>query len=184
MTVRETSLPGVLLLESRVYRDERGWFKEAWHEARYREAGVDATFVQDNVSYSEHGVLRGLHLQNPRPQGKLVGVLSGEVFDVAVDVRAGSATFGQWVGETLSAENGRQLWIPPGFAHGFVVTGDHAVFLYKCTDVYAPEAELSVRWDDPDIGIGWPLIEPVVSPKDAAAPSLADLTLDRLAVMP
>ena len=180
MTVTETSLPDVLVVEPRVFEDDRGWFTEVWNDDRYREAGITGPFVQDNVSFSKHGVLRGLHFQNPRAQGKLVTVLSGEVFDVAVDVRAGSPTFGAWVGETLAGGTGRQLWVPPGFAHGFVVTGDHAVFSYKCTDVYAPEAEASVRWNDPAIGIAWPIEGPTVAAKDATAPLLNDIMVDRL----
>ena len=174
MTVTPTSLTDVLLIERRVFGDERGGFVEAWNAERYREAGIAETFVQDNVSYSKHGVLRGLHLQRaPHAQGKLVSVLQGEVFDVAVDVRPDSATFGQWVGETLSAENGRQLYIPPGFAHGFVVTHQDAIFAYKCTEVYAPHAEVSLRWDDPEIGIAWPVRDPKLSQKDRAAQELS-----------
>lgn len=178
MIVRPTELPDVLRIERRVFRDERGWFVEGWNAERYAEAGIAEAFVQDNVSFSERGVLRGLHLQRaPHAQGKLVSVLSGAVWDVAVDVRSESETFGAWVGETLSAENGVQLYIPPGFAHGFVVTGDHAVFAYKCTAPYVPEAEVSVRWDDPEIGIDWPIDQPVLSAKDAEAPTLRAATL-------
>ncbi len=180
MTLHETSLPGVLLVETRVFGDARGRFQETYNARRYAEAGLDAVFVQDNVSVSEKGVLRGLHLQNPRGQGKLVSVLHGSVYDVAVDVRLGSPTFGQHVGCELTEENGRQLYIPPGFAHGFVVTSATATFLYKCTDYYAPEAELSVRWDDPDLGIRWPVDAPVLSEKDAAAPRLRDVPEKRL----
>lgn len=175
MTVTELGLPGVLLVETHVFRDDRGHFLETWNEARYREAGIAGPFVQDNVSRSHHGVLRGLHLQDPRPQGKLVGVLEGAVWDVAVDVRPGSPTFGQWAAAELSAENARQLWVPPGFAHGFVVTSEHALVLYKCTDVYVPAAEVSLRWDDPDLAIPWPVAAPTFSPKDAAALSLREL---------
>jgi len=173
MVVVPSRLSDVLLIERRVFSDDRGWFVEAWNAERYREAGMAETFVQDNVSYSTHGVLRGLHFQrDPHAQGKLVSVLRGEVFDVVVDIRPASSTFGQWMGETLSAENGRQLYIPPGFAHGFVVTSDDAVFLYKCTAAYAPQAEGCIRWDDPDIGIAWPVARPTVSERDAAAGSL------------
>ena len=182
MTLHETSLPGVLLVETRIFGDARGRFQETWNAARYREAGLDATFVQDNVSVSEKGVLRGLHLQNPNPQGKLVSVLHGSVFDVALDVRPHSPHFGRWVGYDLTAENGRQLWIPPGFAHGFVVTGETATFLYKCTDFYAPADEISIRWDDSDLGIDWPIRTPQVSAKDAAAPCLRDIPRERLRV--
>ena len=173
MIVVPTAIPDVLRIQRRVFGDERGWFVEAWNAASYREAGIDVAFVQDNVSYSRYGVLRGLHPQRPpHAQGKLVSVLDGEVFDVAVDVRPESETFGQWVGETLSAENGLQLYIPPGFAHGFVVTSEAAVFSYKCTQRYAPASEVSIRWDDPEIGIDWPVASPIVSGKDAAAPPL------------
>jgi dTDP-4-dehydrorhamnose 3,5-epimerase len=180
MRVYPTDLPGVLLIEPRVVKDERGFFLETWHAARYHEAGIDLPFVQDNASRSTRGVLRGLHAQNPQAQGKLVGVLDGEVFDVAVDLRLGSPTFGKWFGAYLSAEAGRQMWIPPGFAHGFVVTSDSALFTYKCTAPYAPEAELAIRWDDPQIGIEWPLADPVLSPRDAAAPFLRDVPQPRL----
>lgn len=182
MTVTETALPGVCLIETRLFRDSRGHFSEVYRADRYREAGLDAAFEQDNVSTSTRGVLRGLHLQHPRGQGKLVSVLHGTVYDVAVDVRRGSPTFGQHVGMELSAENGRQLWIPPGFAHGFVVTSEAAVFLYKCTELYAPDCELSVRWDDPNVGIDWPIEAPILSDKDAAAPLLRDIPPDRLPV--
>ncbi|GAB5534152.1 MAG: dTDP-4-dehydrorhamnose 3,5-epimerase [Rubricoccaceae bacterium] len=176
MTVRPTALPDVLRIERRVYGDSRGWFVEAWSAERYRDAGISAPFVQDNVSYSPHGVLRGLHLQRePHAQGKLVSVVRGEVFDVAVDIRPASPTVGQWVGETLSAENGRQLYIPPGFAHGFVVTGDDALVTYKVTTPYAPQAEACIRWDDPEIGIEWPIDHPTLAERDATAGSLSDL---------
>jgi dTDP-4-dehydrorhamnose 3,5-epimerase len=180
MTVEETALPGVLLLRPRRFADARGHFLETWRRDRYAEAGIGADFAQDNASYSRRGVLRGLHFQQPHGQGKLVSVLLGEVWDVAVDVRAGSPTFGRWVGYTLSADNARQLWIPPGFAHGFVVTSPEAVFSYKCTDVYHPEAELTVRWDDPDVAVAWPVQPALVAEKDAAAPRLGEIPADRL----
>lgn len=180
MKVTELALPGVLLIEPRVFGDARGWFMESWHAERYAAAGVGAGFVQDNVSFSRRGTLRGLHYQHPHPQGKLVGVLEGEVWDVAVDIRVGSPTFGRWVGTVLSAENHRQLYIPPGFAHGFVVTSDVALFHYKCTDVYHPEAEGTVLWSDPALGIDWPVAAPTVSQKDAAALPLAQLSPDAL----
>lgn len=180
MKVVETELPGVLIVEPDRFGDDRGYFQEIWHASRYRDAGIAGPFVQDNLSLSRHGVLRGLHFQNPNAQGKLVYVLRGEVFDVAVDVRAGSPTFGKWTGATLSGDNGRQLYVPAGFAHGFCVTGDHALFAYKCTDFYNPGTEGTVRWDDPAIGIDWPISEPVVSEKDAAASSLTDLDPARL----
>ena len=175
MEVKQTRLPGVVVVEPRVFGDARGYFYESFNAARYREAGIDLPFVQDNFSRSRRGALRGLHLQQPHPQGKLVSVLAGEVYDVAVDVRVGSPTFGQWVGERLDAESKRQLYVPPGFAHGFCVLSDDTVFHYKCTDLYHPEAELSVAWNDPDLGIDWPIEEPVLSGKDAAAPRLRDV---------
>ena len=180
MKVEHTALPGVLILEPKVFGDARGFFMETWNRSRYAEAGLPGEFVQDNVSCSRHGGLRGLHYQRPRAQGKLVHVLEGEVFDVAVDVRVGSPTFGRWVGATLSAQNRRQLWIPPGFAHGFCVTGETALFCYKCTELYAPEHEGSILWNDPAIGIAWPLEHPTLSAKDAAAPPLAAVSPARL----
>ena len=180
MKVERTALPGVLILEPKVFGDARGFFMETWNRSRYAEAGLPGEFVQDNVSYSRHGVLRGLHYQSPRAHGKLVHVLEGEVFDVAVDVRVGSPTFGRWAGATLSAQNRRQLWIPPGFAHGFCVTGETALFCYKCTELYAPEHEGSILWNDPAIGIAWPLEHPTLSAKDAAAPPLAAVSPARL----
>jgi dTDP-4-dehydrorhamnose 3,5-epimerase len=173
----ETSLPGVIRIEPRVFTDERGFFMETWQSRRFAESGIDVEFVQDNFSQSTKGTLRGLHYQIQQPQGKLVRVVSGAVFDVAVDLRKSSASYGQWVGEVLSDENRHQLWVPPGFAHGFLVLSDTAEFEYKCSDFYAPEFERSIRWDDPDIGIEWPLQpgnEPVLSAKDAEAPFLAD----------
>jgi len=175
VTVQETSLKGVLLIEPTVYRDERGAFHESWNARRYQEHGIPGAFVQDNVSVSRKGVLRGLHVQHPQPQGKLVSVLEGAVWDVAVDLRPGSPTYGQWTGVELTAENPRQLWIPVGFAHGFQVTSERAVFHYKCTAYYAPECEHSLRWDDPDLGIDWPITPPTLSEKDAAAPLLREL---------
>ena len=173
MKVLETELPGVLVVEPYVFGDERGFFLETWNQARYEDAGLPGNFVQDNLSFSSRGVLRGLHFQNPHPQGKLVHVLQGEVFDVAVDIRVGSPTFGRWVGVSLSSENKRQLWVPEGFAHGFVVTSEKALFSYKCTDFYHREAEAGVVWNDPDIGIDWPIANPTLSDKDRAAPRLA-----------
>jgi len=176
MRVRETKLPGLLILEPSVYSDPRGSFFESWSERRYAEHGVPSSFVQDNISRSIRGTLRGLHMQAPpMEQGKLVSVLDGEVFDVAVDVRPGSPSFGQWLGETLSASNARQLYVPPGFAHGFCVLSESALFAYKCTQYYSPQAELSLRWNDPELGIAWPLAEPLLSAKDAAAPLLREL---------
>ncbi len=180
MRFMQTALPEVLVVEPDVFGDARGWFQETWSEARYREAGITLPFVQDNLSSSTRGILRGLHLQSPHEQGKLVWVPEGAVFDVAVDVRHGSPSFGRWVGVELTSENHRQIWIPPGFAHGFAVTSDRCLFAYKCTDVYAREDELGIRWDDPDIGIRWPIERPTLSPKDATSPRLRDLDPERL----
>ena len=175
MNVIQTAIPGVLIIEPVVRRDARGFFVEAWHEPRYRSAGIDLPFVQDNHSRSGRGTLRGLHYQIRQPQGKLVWVATGEVFDVAVDLRRSSPTFGRWVGIVLSGENHRQLWVPPGFAHGFYVTGESADVLYKCTELYAPEFDRTLRWDDADVGITWPLEgAPVLSPKDQAGLTLSD----------
>ena len=180
MKVTETELPGILLIEPKVFGDARGYFMETWSRSRYAEAGIPADFVQDNISFSQRGVLRGLHFQKPNTQGKLVYVLQGEVFDVAVDIRVGSPHFGRWVGVTLSADNKRQLYIPPGFAHGFCVTSAQALFVYKCTDLYNPAAEATLRWDDPAIGIHWPIAEPLVSDKDRVGTLLKDLPPQRL----
>lgn len=175
MKVTQTALPGVLLVEPRVFGDARGFFSESYHAERYAAAGIAGRFVQDNVSLSRRGVLRGLHVQHPHAQGKLVQVLRGEVFDVAVDVRAGSPTFGRWAGEYLSAENKRQLWLPTGFAHGFVVMSDEALFAYKCTDYYRPETERTIQWNDPRIGVAWPIVDVVLSAKDRDGVPLADV---------
>jgi dTDP-4-dehydrorhamnose 3,5-epimerase len=173
-----TRIPEVVLIEPRVFGDARGFFMESWERRKFREGGIDVDFVQDNHSRSAQGVLRGLHYQIRRPQGKLVRVVQGEVFDVAVDLRRSSPTFGQWVGAALSAENKHMLWIPPGFAHGFyVMSPEGADFLYKCTDYYAPELERSVIWNDPDIGIEWPLAggrAPRLAAKDAAGVPLRE----------
>jgi len=167
MQVIRTAIPDVLLFKPKVFGDQRGYFMETFQAKRYSEAGIEALFVQDNLSFSRRGVLRGLHYQNPNPQGKLVCVLQGEVFDVAVDLRRDSPTFGHWVGEYLSAENHYQLWVPEGFAHGFCVTSDYALFAYKCTAYYDPGAEQSLLWNDPDLEIPWPVERPEVSAKDA-----------------
>ena len=176
MNVRPTELPEVLLLEPRVFRDARGAFSEVWKASVYEELGIRGPFVQDNVSHSVRGTLRGLHFQEPTAQGKLVQVLSGRVWDVAVDVRRGSPSFGRWVGVELDGDNARQLWVPAGFAHGFLVLSERASFLYKCTAAYSPAHERSIRWDDPGLAIRWPLegAAPLLSPKDAIAPTLAD----------
>lgn len=175
MNVIETSLPGVLLLEPKVFGDARGFFMESWNRQTFAEHGLDLDFVQDNHSRSAKGVLRGLHYQLNAPQGKLVRVTSGAVFDVAVDLRRSSTHFGQWTGYELSAENQRMLWIPPGFGHGFLVLSDSADFMYKTTAYYAPQWDRGVRWDDPAIGIVWPLAgAPTLSTKDQALPLLKD----------
>lgn len=180
MNIIETELPGVLLIEPDVFGDERGFFMETYQSERYHEAGIAGEFVQDNLSFSQKGVLRGLHFQNPNPQGKLVSILQGEVFDVAVDVRSGSPTFGHWTGYLLNAQNKRQLWVPEGFAHGFCVTSEAALFSYKCTAFYSPESEISLRWDDPDINIEWPLRRPILSTRDASALPLSDIKHSQL----
>jgi len=182
MNIVPTCLPEVLILEPRIFGDARGYFFESWSAARYEEAGIHGPFVQDNFSRSRRGILRGLHLQNPHAQGKLVSAPVGEVFDVAVDVRVGSPRFGKWAGAVLSDTNHRQFWVPPGFAHGFCVLSDEAVFHYKCTDAYHPECEMSVLWDDPDIHIDWPIQDPKLNAKDRGAPRLVDLARGRLPV--
>lgn len=169
MQVHQTEIPGVLLIEPRVFGDARGFFKETYQKRRYAEAGIAADFVQDNLSKSAKGTLRGLHYQIRHPQGKLVEVFDGEVFDVAVDLRQDSPAFGRWTGTTLSAENHRQFYLPPGVAHGFCVLSESATFFYKCTDYYHPEHERTLLWSDPRVGIDWPLEgEPILSDKDRA----------------
>ena len=178
MIFTPTEIPDVIVVEPDVFGDNRGFFMESWHAEKFAAGGIDADFVQDNHSRSGQGILRGIHYQVERPQGKLVRVLAGEVFDVAVDLRRNSATFGQWVGLYLNDENKKMLWVPPGFAHGFYVISRQADFFYKCTDFYAPEHERSIRWDDPDLAIGWPLVNgqtPVLAPKDEAAASFKDV---------
>ena len=172
------AIPDVILVEPDVHRDERGFFLETYHAEKYRQGGIAETFVQDNHSRSQRGTLRGLHAQRRFPQGKLVRAIEGEIFDVAVDIRRGSPTFGRWVGETLSAGNFRQLWVPAGFAHGFCVLSEVAQVEYKCTDLYRRDDELVLAWDDPQIGIQWPLRDPLLSPKDRAAPRLAEILQD------
>ena len=169
MNIIRSDIEGLLLIEPRVFSDARGFFLESWNERRYRESGITAAFVQDNLSFSRRGTLRGLHFQNPTAQAKLVSVLQGEVFDVAVDMRRSSPHFGQWEGVLLSADNKRQLWIPPGFAHGFLVTSDSAEFLYKTTDYYHPEFERCLLWSDPAVGVQWPVAAPpLLAAKDQA----------------
>jgi dTDP-4-dehydrorhamnose 3,5-epimerase len=178
MKTLPTTLPGVVLLELDVFGDHRGRFMETFRRDRYREFGIDLEFVQDNFSSSTKGILRGLHYQLHHPQGKLVHVTRGEVFDVAVDIRKGSPTFGQWFGTILSADNHRQMWVPPGFAHGFLVTSEQADFVYKVTANYAPADERGIAWNDPQLAIAWPIAgEPTLSKKDAAAPLFHDAEL-------
>jgi len=178
MKVLETSIRGCVIIEPTVFGDERGFFLETFHASRYAEsAGINLPFVQDNHSRSSNGVLRGLHFQKTKPQGKLVRVVRGEVYDVAVDIRANSKTFGKWEAVILSEQNKLQFWVPPGFAHGFVVLSDIADFEYKCTDFYDSTDEGSILWSDPDLGIQWPVQNPIVSAKDAVAKQLADLDL-------
>lgn len=179
MIIVKTEIEGLLILEPRVFGDERGFFMETWNEGAFREAGLDLTFVQDNHSRSQKGVLRGLHFQNPGPQGKLVRVANGAVFDVAVDLRKGSRTFGKWVGVELSADNKRMFWVPEGFAHGFLTLSDNTDFLYKCTAPYAPQSEHTLAWNDPAVGIDWPIsdLDPIISEKDAKGLALADLAV-------
>ena len=178
MRVRKTDIAGVLLIEPNVYRDPRGLFLETYHAGRYADAGIPGPFVQDNYSESQRGTLRGLHYQEPHAQGKLVMVTDGSVYDVVVDIRKGSPTFGRWYGVELSAENRLQLYVPPGCAHGFCVSSDRASFLYKCTDYYAPGDERGIIWNDPALAIPWPVTSPILSAKDQAYRSLAEMELD------
>jgi dTDP-4-dehydrorhamnose 3,5-epimerase len=173
-------LDGLRLVEPDVFTDHRGAFFEAYHAKRYAEGGIADHFVQDNASVSGKGVLRGLHFQYPNGQAKLVSVLQGEVFDVAVDVRRGSPTFGQWIGVTLSSENRHQLYVPSGFAHGFLVLSPTAIFAYKCTHFYDPTCERTLRWDDPAVGIQWPSSDPIMTARDRSAPALADIPREQL----
>jgi len=180
MNVITTALDGVRILEPKVFDDPRGYFMETHHADRYKEAGIDCEFVQDNLSYSVKNTLRGLHYQLPRSQAKLVQVLTGEIYDVAVDIRSGSPTFGKWVGVYLSDKNHQQIFVPVGFAHGFCVMSETAHVLYKCSDFYSPPDEKGIIWSDPDIGIDWPSAGPILSDKDGKYPLLADLTSEQL----
>jgi len=180
MRVIETRLPGCLVLEPKVFADERGFFYETWNKQVFAGLGLNLEFTQSNVSSSTRGVLRGLHYQWPKPQGKLVQVLEGEVYDVAVDIRRGSPTFGHWESVILSADNKRQFWIPPGFAHGFVALSERVIFSYLCTEMYDPECDASLRWDDADLAIDWPVGKPLLSGKDAKAPFLCDIAPEKL----
>lgn len=180
MNVKETKLPGVLILEPTVFEDDRGYFLETWSSKRYEHVGISGPFVQDNISFSKKGILRGLHFQYPQSQGKLIQVLYGQVIDFIVDIRVGSPTYSQWIGEVISESNHRQMYIPPGFAHGYCVTSEEALFLYKCTDFYNPATEHGIIWNDPDIGIKSPIDEPVLSAKDTAYPKLKELESENL----
>lgn len=180
MKVTGTPLPGVLIIEPEIFKDDRGYFMETFNQTRYRDNGINRYFVQDNLSYSIHGTLRGLHFQIHKPQAKLIQVLQGEVFDVTVDVRPNSPHFGKWTGVTLSGENKRQLFIPEGFAHGFCVVSESALFHYKCSNFYDPGDEGGIVWNDKDVGIQWPLKQPIVSPKDKRLICLADLDQESL----
>ncbi|HEY0198061.1 MAG TPA: dTDP-4-dehydrorhamnose 3,5-epimerase [Rhodanobacter sp.] len=182
MKVIETGLAGALILEPQVFGDTRGFFYESYNQAKYREAGIDHHFIQSNVSRSTKGVLRGLHYQWPNPQGKLVSVLEGEVYDVAVDIRRGSPTFGQSAGVMLTAENHRHFWVPEGFAHGFCVLSEFATFSYQCTALYDRAADAGIRWNDADLGIDWPISAPLLSEKDGKAPLLKDVAPERLPI--
>ena len=178
MKVSSCEIEGLLIFEPKMFGDSRGFFLETWNLHRYAEAGLNVDFVQDNLSLSRRGILRGLHFQQPNPQGKLVYVIEGEVFDVAVDLRRNSTTFGKWFGMTLSGENRLQFYLPPGFAHGFAVTSETALFAYKCTDFYAPRNEVTIAWNDPDVGVCWPVPDPQLSEKDKSGLRLRDLPRD------
>jgi dTDP-4-dehydrorhamnose 3,5-epimerase len=182
LKVFSTELEGVLILEPEVFGDHRGFFLESYQQQRYCEAGIDAVFVQDNISFSVKGTLRGLHYQYPHAQAKLVQALQGEIFDVAVDIRKGSPTFGRWAGAVLSSENRRQLYVPEGFAHGFCVLSESALFMYKCSDYYSPRDEGGLLWNDTDLGIDWPVRDPILSPRDAVLERLGRLDPNRLPI--
>lgn len=182
MKIIQTALPGALIIEPQVFGDARGFFYESYNKGKWQDAGIKADFIQSNVSRSARGVLRGLHYQWPNPQGKLVSVLEGEVYDVAVDIRRGSPTFGQSAGVMLTADNHRHFWVPEGFAHGFCVLSEFATFTYQCTALYDAKADAGIRWNDADLGIDWPLSEPLLSDKDSKTPLLKDVAPERLPV--
>ncbi len=182
MKIIPTSIEKILIIEPDVFKDQRGFFMETYHQKRYQELGVNRVFVQDNLSFSRRGTLRGLHYQIQNPQAKLVQVISGEIYDVAIDIRAGSPSFGQWVGVHLSDKNNRQLFIPEGFAHGFCVLSDTALFSYKCSKLYAPDDESGILWSDSDLNIDWPIKTPTISDKDSQYPTLSDVEMNRLPV--
>jgi len=183
MNIEPTELDGVIIVKPDVFGDQRGFFMETYRDERYRRAGIPTALVQDNLSFSVKNTLRGLHYQVSRPQAKLVQAITGEIYDVVVDIRVGSSTFGQWLGVHLSAENKHQLFIPAGFAHGFCVLSDTAHFMYKCSDYYVPHDEGGILWSDPAIGIDWPVSAPIISDKDAGFDSLSDISSDRLPVL-
>lgn len=180
MRVERCEIDGLILIEPQVFGDSRGFFLELWNEKRFEEAGITVPFVQDNVSFSRRGILRGLHFQNPNAQGKLVSALQGEIFDVAVDLRRSSPTFGKWFSVVLSGEKKQQLFIPAGFAHGFQVVSETALFHYKCTGLYSPKDERTLRWDDPELGINWPVADPTLSDKDRKGTLLKDFSPEHL----
>jgi len=182
MDIMETEIPGLKIIQPKIFGDPRGFFFESYNAERYAALGISNKFVQDNVSFSTQGILRGLHFQNPGSQGKLVSVLQGEVFDVAVDVRQGSPTFGKWFGLYLNSETKQQFWVPEGFAHGFVVTSPTAMFCYKCDSYYQPQSEFSLQWNDPDLGVSWPVEQPTLSTKDQKAKRLRDFQSNELPV--
>jgi dTDP-4-dehydrorhamnose 3,5-epimerase len=182
MKIIPTSIEKILIIEPDVFKDHRGFFMETYHQKRYQELGVNRVFVQDNLSFSRQGTLRGLHYQIQNPQAKLVQVISGEIYDVAIDIRAGSPSFGQWVGVHLSDKNNRQLFIPEGFAHGFCVLSDTALFSYKCSKLYAPDDESGILWSDSSLNIDWPIKTPTISDKDSRYPTLSDVEMNRLPV--
>jgi len=179
MNISTCDIPGLVIIEPKVFGDARGYFFESWNSQRYDEV-IRARFVQDNISFSRRGILRGLHFQNPKGQGKLIQVLQGEVYDVAVDLRRSSPTFRQWHGLLLSSDNKKQFYIPPGFAHGFAVTSETALFQYKCTEFYSQKDEMALKWDDPDLAIPWPVENPTISERDAKGSRLRDIPEDRL----
>jgi len=182
VNIKQLEIPGVFLIEPVSFEDNRGYFLETFHQKKYKAAGIDQAFVQDNHSHSTQNVLRGLHYQLKHPQGKLIYAVTGTIFDVAVDIRKNSSTFGQWAGATLSAENKRQIYIPKGFAHGFVVLSESADVIYKCTDLYAPGDEYGILWSDPEIGIDWPVENPILSQKDLENPGLKEISENNLPV--
>lgn len=183
MNIMTTSLKGLLIIEPRVFKDNRGFFMETYNQNKYQKSGMNRHFVQDNLSYSRRSALRGLHFQIKHPQAKLVQVITGEIFDVAVDIRKGSPTFGNWTGVVLSDQNKRQMFIPEGFAHGFCVVSETAHFSYKCSDFYVPDDEGGIIWSDPDVGIDWPVKDPVISEKDKHYPRLCELPPEQLSIL-